>query len=447
MERKKHLEEFNNTIERLYPGKGNVVNVTFQVTDGCNLQCSYCYQINKSTHIMSWEVAKQFCDYLLSTSLTEYSEAVVDGVIIEFIGGEPFLAIDLIDKITDYLLTSMIELKHPWVNKFKISICSNGTLYFNPKVQEYLQKYNQFLALSITLDGNKVLHDSCRIFPDGSGSYDKALAAILHAQQHYNQAAGTKLTLAPANIQYTFDAVKNFIDLGFKNIHLNCVYEEGWTEEHAAILYNQLKQLTDYLIENDLFNEIVIVMFDPKIGAPMAEWNDQNWCGGNGRMLACDWQGDLYPCIRYMESSLGTDLPPLKIGDIYKGIGYTKEQRDLIKDLQAVTRSSQSTKECFNCPIASGCSWCSAYNYQATGSYNKRATYICVMHKARVLANVYHWNMAYLYYNEPYVYHNWVPAEWAIPIIGEEEWIKLQVIEDMAADESRLDEKNLDEIL
>ena len=47
---------------------------------------------------MTWEVAKQFCDYLLSTSLTEYSpEKNVDGIIVEFIGGEPFLAIDLID--------------------------------------------------------------------------------------------------------------------------------------------------------------------------------------------------------------------------------------------------------------------------------------------------------------------------------------------------------------
>lgn len=440
--KKKIVEDFINGMSIMYPKASHIVTVTFQVTDGCNLKCSYCYQINKSTHIMSWEVAKQFCDYLLSTSLTEYTNETVDGLVIEFIGGEPFLAIDLIDKITDYLLTSMITLHHPWAYKSKISICSNGTLYFEPKVQEYIKKYNQFLSLSITLDGNKQLHDMCRIFPNGEGSYDKALAAIQHAQKYYNQAASTKLTLAPTNIQYTFEAVKNFIELGFKDIHLNCVFEEGWTIDHAKILYNELIKLADYIIANNLFHTIEIAMFSETLGAPMHPLDNVNWCGGNGKMLACDWKGDLYPCIRYMESSLGDSQPPLKIGDIYKGIGYTKEYHDTIIELQSITRSSQSTEECFYCPIAEGCAWCSGYNYQANGSVDKRATYICIMHKARVLANVYYWNMAYLYYNEPYVYHNWVPPEWAIPIIGEDEWDKLGIIEDMAADDKRLNIEN-----
>lgn len=431
-------EEWIVTMERFYPDSGHIINVTFQVTDGCNLRCSYCYQINKSTHVMTWEVAKQFCDYLLSTSLCDYSDTPVDGMIVEFIGGEPLLAIDLIDKITDYLFTTMIELNHPWIYKTRLSICSNGTLYFQPKVQEYIKKYNHFLSLGITLDGNKELHDMCRLFPDGTGSYDKALAATLDAQKKYRQGYGTKLTLAPANVGYTFAAIKNFIDLGFENIHLNCAYEKGWELEHAKILYDQLILTADYIIENNLADKVFVTMFDEHIGKPIDPNNDQNWCGGNGRMVACDWRGDLYPCIRYMESSLGDSQPPLKIGDIYKGIGHTAQQRELINDLQSVTRSSQSTEECYYCPIGDGCAWCSGYNYQATGSYNKRATYICVMHKARSLANVYYWNMKYLYYNEPRVYHNWCPEEWAIPIIGEEEWLKLQVIEDMAADGERL---------
>ena len=435
-------EDFMQQMQRFYPSTKRIVNITFQVTDGCNLRCSYCYQINKATHIMTWEVAKQFCDYLFSTSLTEYTNDIVDGLVVEFIGGEPFLAIDLIEKITDYMITTMVNLQHPWLEKTKFSICSNGTLYFDPKVQNYLKKYNKFLSLAITLDGNKTLHDSCRVFPDGSGSYDKVIKAIMHAQENYHQAVGTKLTLAPANIMYTFEAVKNFIELGFTEISLNCVYEKGWELKHAKILYQQLILLANYILENNLYNSLVIRMFDENIGCSLYEQDDINWCGGNGQMLACDWKGDLYPCIRFMESSLGTQVPPIKIGDIYKGIGYTKQYQDVINQLHAVTRSSQSTKECFYCPIASGCSWCTAYNYQSTGSFNKRATYICIMHKARVLANVYYWNMIYLLENEPKVYRNWVPAEWAIPIIGEDEWNQLQVIEEMAADDKRLNIEN-----
>lgn len=38
--------------------------------------------------------------------------------------------------------------------------------------------------------------------------------------------------------------------------------------------------------------------------------------------------------------------------------------------------------------------WCTAYNYQIFGTPNKRATFICPMHKARVLANEYYWHLA-----------------------------------------------------
>jgi radical SAM protein with 4Fe4S-binding SPASM domain len=37
-------------------------------------------------------------------------------------------------------------------------------------------------------------------------------------------------------------------------------------------------------------------------------------------MIAVDYKGDIYPCIRYMESSLGNSAPPIIIGNVYDGI-------------------------------------------------------------------------------------------------------------------------------
>ena len=42
--------------------------VTFQITDGCNLRCTYCYQINKGTRVMTFETAKRFFDMLVADS-------------------------------------------------------------------------------------------------------------------------------------------------------------------------------------------------------------------------------------------------------------------------------------------------------------------------------------------------------------------------------------------
>lgn len=73
--------------------------------------------------------------------------------------------------------------------------------------------------------------------------------------------------------------------------------------------------------------------------------------------------------------------------------------------------------ECFACPIASGCSWCSAYNYQCTGTPDKRVTYICPMHKARVLANAYYWNNLYRKRGDTARYRLDIPDAWALEII------------------------------
>jgi hypothetical protein len=107
----------------------------------------------------------------------------------------------------------------------------------------------------------------------------------------------------------------------------------------------------------------------------------------------------------------------------------TEKQCSWVDCLHCVNRRTQSTDECFNCPIAKGCSWCSAYNYQEFGTVDKRATYICEMHKARCLANTYYWNKVYAKHNEKKVFKNNVPDEWALKIIDQDELDMLKDIE------------------
>ncbi len=384
-----------------------------------------CYQINKKHHSMSFDVAKRYADYLLESETYEDNPYVnqqnSSGLIIEFIGGEPFLEIDLIDKITDYMINKMIEMRHPWLDRFMISICSNGVMYFDPRVQAYIKKHKRYLSFSVSIDGNKELHDSCRVFPDGRGSYDIAIQAVDHYRNVHHGNMGSKMTLAPQNISHAYDAVRNLIALDYKEIFLNCVYEKGWTTPDATVLFNQLCKIADYLIDNDLFDKIYLSIFEDTFFSPKDESDNQNWCGGTGAMLSCDWKGDLYPCIRYMESSLGTDVPPMIIGDVYNGLMHTDAQKNCVNCLKSITRRSQSTDECFYCPIANGCSWCSAYNYQENGTADKRATYICVMHKARALANLYYWNKGFKKYAPFFRMKNYVPDEWALEIITQEQ--------------------------
>lgn len=370
----KKTENYQDLIARLYddhtieydqagnpiPHNGLTRTCTLQVTDACNLRCTYCYQIAKNTHRMSFDIAKRYIDMLLEDDQeNDYvNTKISQGLIVEFIGGEPLLEIDLIDQVTDYLYDRMLELDHPWLNKFMISICSNGVLYMDPRFQRYIEKNKYHLSFSISIDGNKELHDACRVFPDGSGSYDIAIQGVKHFREVHHGHMGSKMTIAPGNIDKVFVAAVNLINLGYEEIFLNCVYEDGWDAKYAYVLYQQLTQLADYMIDNDLFDKIYFSIFEDTNFCPMSPDENDNWCGGTGSMLSCDYKGDLYPCIRYMESSLGTDAPPLKIGNVYDGLLAKPEEKEIIKCMRCVTRRSQSTDECFYCPIASGCSWC-----------------------------------------------------------------------------------------
>lgn len=439
---RRRAEQYQDMISRFYPypykreeetNKVQTANVTFQVTDACNLKCTYCYQINKGHHTMPLEVAQKFIDMLLEND--ENTQQYIDtrhsdAIIIEFIGGEPFLEVELMDQIMEYFIKRVIETDHPWQYNWRISISSNGTLYFEPKVQAFIKKWFDHLSFNISIDGNKQLHDACRVFPDGSGSYDKAIAGVRHFVDVLGGVMGSKMTLAPANVMYTFEAVKSLIEQGYTEINLNCVFEKGWTEKDATILYHQLIELANYVLENDLEDELYIAMFIENFFRPKLRTDISNWCGGNGAMISVDWKGDIYPCIRYMESSLGTDLEPIIAGNVYDGIMTDAKCRNCIMALKQVDRISQSTEECINCPIAEGCAWCQAYNYQDSGGdFNHRATYICVMHKARALANCYYWNLYYWKHNIPKRFKLWLSDEECLKIITQEELDLLKALQ------------------
>ena len=173
-----------------------------------------------------------------------------------------------------------------------------------------------------------------------------------------------------------------------------------------------------------------VSLFSETNFCPLPPQENGNWCGGTGAMLAFDPNGIAYPCLRYMPSSLGNDVPPIIVGSVY-GVFEQPEHKAVKEYLDSITRRSQSTDECFNCQIASGCSWCSAWNYQETGSVNKRSTNICVMHKARSLANVYYWNKWYRKNGIDKKFKMYLPREEAEKIISSQEYdMLLRLIEE-----------------
>lgn len=363
-------------------GGNSVKNITFCVTESCNLKCKYCYMSGKNDNKkMSFEVAKNAVDYILSKPDIFNEEAVIW----DFIGGEPFLEIDLIDKITDYIKFRTYELKHQWFNKYRLCFSSNGILYDNLKVQKYLEKNRLHISIGISVDGNKLKHDLQRIKLDGSGSYDDVVKNVPLWLKQF-PGAMTKATFSHDDLPYLKDSIISLWDIGITNVAANIVFEDVWKDGDTDIFENQLKELADYVIENKLWDTYTVRFFDPNIGFALEESEKKSNTCGSGKMLAIDCEGDFYPCVRFLDFSL-SNRKGRKIGNFKNGVDFNKTRPFL-----ALTMVNQNEEKCNNCEVATGCAGCAGYNYDCFGTIYKRATYLCEMHKANVRACEYFWN-------------------------------------------------------
>lgn len=369
-------------------GSKSVKNIIFIVTKDCQLACKYCYLIGKnSNEKMTWEIGKQTIDYILN----EFSQS--KGIILDFIGGEPFLEIELIDRICDYFKVEAYKRDLACFNNYRFNVSTNGINYNSPKVQEFICKNKKHVSIGITIDGTKRKHDLNRIWKGTNkerGSYDDVVKNIpLWLEQIPN--AETKVTISSADIPYIKESVLHLYSLGIHEVNINCVFEDVWKEGDDILFEEQLIELADAIIDGGYYKDYVCSFFTEHIGKPMnMQLENQNWCGA-GKMLAVDAEGNFYLCMRFAKYSLRSK-DALIIGNVHDGIDKNK-----LRPFLTLDRCTQSKQECIDCEVASGCAWCQGENYDAadTPTIYQRSTAICKMHKARVRANNYYWNKLY----------------------------------------------------
>ena len=182
---------------------------------------------------MSWETAKAFIDYVLSKE-DEFRE---ESVVWDFIGGEPFLEIELIDKICDYLKLRMFELNHRWFNSYRFSFSTNGINYHTLEVQRFIEKNRDHLSIGITIDGTEKKHDLNRVWkqakpdengiihPSERGSYKDVVKNIPLWLSQFPD-VGTKVTISSADIPYITESVLHLYSLGIHQVNINVVFED-----------------------------------------------------------------------------------------------------------------------------------------------------------------------------------------------------------------------------
>jgi sulfatase maturation enzyme AslB (radical SAM superfamily) len=211
------------------------------------MNCKYCYEQDK-TSSYEWDEIKALLD-----NIVKYN----NNFSLEFLGGEPCLRIDLIEKTFHYL--ESIE----GINVEHYMITTNGTIINDSLIE--LLKNNTKIGWTASMDGTKFAN-SLRITKQGYNSYDivvenfKTLKKALDGDK--NNQLGVHPVTHPYNIGYLNKSIEDLYNHGFRSfgigtVESTLVIDKQYCEEFVK----QHKILSDR-IKNGEFPGISISLFN-----------------------------------------------------------------------------------------------------------------------------------------------------------------------------------------
>ena len=351
------------------------LNVTFNVTEECNLRCRYCYELDKRPGDLPLDYAKRFADLLISdpdpigAAQTGNEWMLRNGLVMDLIGGDALMRPELCRSILRYW--TWASTGHRWGTRWRASIATNGTLFGDPMVKEFLEEFASNISLGISIDGCPTIHNLNR---------SNSMPEIMKHWQWYMDFAGktasTKSTCNRESIPYLLESLRFMHEeLGLRHINQNFVFEDlSLTEEDYAELDQQLGACVEYceLHRDDLYFGLLAPDTMAKEGQGVI---DKGWCGA-GSMPALAITGKIYPCFRFLPHTMSDRGLDFHVGDIWNGFDH----KERFLEVRAQTREKISPEECRTCSVESSCAWCIGGAYSECGRFY-RQTNICRIHK------------------------------------------------------------------
>jgi uncharacterized protein len=200
------------------------------VTQRCNQKCLYCHAASES------QDAADIYDMDMATACKCVDIALLSPskyIKFEFQGGEPLLNFDVIKHTVKYALS----LASSYDKNLQFVICTNLTL-LNQDHIDFIREYDVYLSTS--LDGPKILHDQCRKFRDGSGTYDILTKKLETIQEIFGQnKISALLTITKSNLNHLQQVIDAYINAGLPSIFLRMMNPYGFAiDEWQTLAYS-----------------------------------------------------------------------------------------------------------------------------------------------------------------------------------------------------------------
>lgn len=319
-------------------------HITLFLTTRCNLKCKYCYIDEKSNFYQDFNLIKKIIDEHIQGK---------KWFTIDFHGGEPTLAGDLIKKTIRYTKTKKI--------KSKFNIQTNGVLSFSSL--KWLMKNMRSIAVSC--DGPPGIQNKQRPFKNGKASspFVEKTISFLVKNKYKNLFVNT--TISSFSVNKMDKILKYFYNLGIKSMRFGLLSKTKRSQRNKIYPPN----LTEF--SDNAFKVLKLADgYNMKLRIDLLPINSPKpiFCGALVPSPCLTPDGYISSCYEAVSKNSGISKFIYGKFDKRKNkFKYDKKKIDYLKK-----RTVNNIKECQNCYLKWTCAGdCPARVYERTGDMFK----------------------------------------------------------------------------
>lgn len=334
----------------------------------CNLDCTYCYYLDKK-ELYSESTKFKLSDELLEKFIAQYMEAqTMQPILFTWHGGEPLLR-----DINFYKQALLLQKKYAEKRGIQVSnsLQTNGTLLNDEWCRFF--KENNFL-IGISIDGPQKYHDYYRKDKNQNNTFDKVIRGISLLRKH-----GVDYNIMGVVNNYNVDYPLEFYQF-FKNINSHYIQFSPIVETNSD------DTLTKWSVNPEKWGNFLIAIFDEWVKQDVGNYFIQqfdcalaNWMGVSpgicifskncGHAGVMEFNGDVYSCDHFV-------YPEYKLGNIKNQslteMMYSKRQIDF-----GISKSSSLSQQCKQCDFLFACNGECPKNRISINKDGEKINYLC----------------------------------------------------------------------
>jgi uncharacterized protein len=333
-----------------------VTGMELFLADGCNLDCTYCFEGRKPKRFLSPELAKLAVQRLI----VDWSGGAKSFRLLLF-GGEPLLNWRVCRLVIEYAE----EQATMQSKQVSFSMTTNGTLLNEERVR-FLREHQ--VAIMLSMDGVPDAHNRHRRTKRGLPSFPLVQWGLELLREHY-ETFDVRMTVMPDTAPMLYESVMFLAEQGAKKIVTIPAFGVKWTPKDWHVYRQQMRKIVATFKNSEPNSGISVSLVQDvaqtrtkieQVGEEVRNKSANFGCYAGVTSVTVTALGDVFPCSTFIGDE--------RLRESYR-LGTVQEGRlNLFRRQEIFVLSRQRGKRCQDCSLKAFCSGgCMVANYRATG--------------------------------------------------------------------------------